>query len=63
MYSVHDSDLYAKQLTDLWQAGQLRADRAVVWSVQRANSGTVLVAQDAGSQVEVMADAATEGRL
>jgi hypothetical protein len=59
--SVRDADAFSDGLMQLWYRKELRTDRVVVWSVRRATSGTVLVSEDGGNQVEVMADSALLG--
>ncbi len=58
---VEDGDAFGELLAGLWARGELRTDRAVVWSVKHAIGGTVVVATAGGAKVKVTADAALLG--
>ena len=56
--TVPDADAFEAALLSTWRDGTLRTDRAVVWSLRRVDSGTIIVSRDAGTTVDVMVDAA-----
>jgi hypothetical protein len=58
---VPDADTFASQLAQMWRDKELRTDRMVVWSVRKASGGTVVVSEDGGNRVEVLADASLLG--
>ena len=53
--STVDADDFDRIIWELFLAGKLRQDRPVVWSVRRAELGTVVVAAERGAQVELRA--------
>jgi hypothetical protein len=59
--SVSDADAFGESLMEFWYGKKLNKNRAVVWSVRRANGGTVLVSEDGDNKVEVVADSALLG--
>jgi hypothetical protein len=50
-----DSDDFDRIIWELFLAGKLRQDRLVVWSVRRAEQGTVVVAAERGAHIELTA--------
>jgi hypothetical protein len=51
-----DIDRFAEQLLQMWKGGDLAPNRLVVVGVRRSRGGTVLVATEGGSSVEVLVD-------
>ena len=60
-YRVKDADAFGQTLMELWYGKKLNKDRVVVWSLRRANGGTVIVSEDGDNKVDVMADSALLG--
>jgi hypothetical protein len=59
--AVDDADAFGETLAALWASKELRTDRAVVWSVRRAKGGTVVVSEEGGNEVKLVADSALLG--
>jgi hypothetical protein len=55
---VRDEDTFADEVVGLWQRGDIPPNRLVVSGVHTTCSGTVIVAQEGGSEVEVLVDPA-----
>jgi hypothetical protein len=59
--AVKDADSFGETLAGLWASKELRTDRAVVWSVRRAEGGTVVVSKEGDNEVDLEADSALFG--
>lgn len=58
---VQNADDFGQTLLKLWYGKKLNKDRVVVWSLRQSDGGTVVVSQDGGNDLEVMANSALLG--
>jgi hypothetical protein len=58
---VPDKDEFQRYVQGLYQQGELRADRVVVWKVRLATSGAIVVANGKSASVDVSADPSVLG--